>query len=222
MRDGDLLPVVAISLQLPDLLLELFELDSLALTRLASGEGVPRSLHGDGVVGILHNDGRQRLVATTRVDTRDRRVAARWRAGVAGLAALSWLLNGFKVVRLGGRGLVDSRCGGGSCNWVRVWEEREPVVAAVEVVSAKVGRHIAAVVELGRFIVDGRRGQSSECSGVRRRHEGLVHQQVLRRDRADVGAVHGAAQVEGRVGRRREGRGGSAALEGSKILKIEV
>jgi hypothetical protein len=55
--DGDLLPVVTVSFQIPDLFLQLLDLDSLLLTRFASGEGVPCSLHSVGIVEVLNNDG---------------------------------------------------------------------------------------------------------------------------------------------------------------------
>lgn len=64
--ESNVLPVVALLLELGDTILQLIESLHLSLTGLASCKSVARSLHGDCIVGVLDNDRWEGLVSLAR------------------------------------------------------------------------------------------------------------------------------------------------------------
>ena len=179
MSQSQVLPTVALCHEFLDLGFQLLQALSLALTRLASSQGVAGALHGNDIGRIFDNDGRQRLVATARANTSDRRVTTAGRADrrLPPLMTRARRRN-LQILRLCSRRsfnrvncLLDGRLNGllhrldqlrlRLCRLlslrerVGIREKREPRVWVFQVAVAKAGRNVE-VVEIRRTIEDRR------------------------------------------------------------------
>jgi hypothetical protein len=143
--------MITLFLKLRYLLLEILKTLGLALTRFARRKSVAGSLHGDSVLGVINNDGRKRLVAPSRVHTRDGRVSTVTSSSgrVSRLASmLRRGLDHLELLRLLARRVIEGRVLRDGRFLREEWVPRV-VGASTKVIAAKVGRHIEVVVELG-------------------------------------------------------------------------